>query len=111
MPRPVYSRPFIREKGVRGDSELVIVPAGYFYVVRAIAVYCSVGLVDNVAVLFKHASIDSVLWMEVWTPEARKSAYLDCHFAFATTESFKFQVESGGARADVFCGGYQLLAN
>src|SRR5947208_69858 len=111
MARPVYSRPFIRQKGLLGDGDLVVVPNGYFYVVRALAVYWDSGL-GALQVYFEHASTGQTLWYGAASAGSQKSEYLDCHIAFANSESFRFKVSSTGTHgADVFAGGYQLLAS
>lgn len=110
MPRPVYSRPFIRQKGLLGDSDLVVVPAGYFYVIRTLIAYVNAGLGSG-EVFFEHASTGQTLWFLGISPGTQESHYLDCHIAFAPTESFRFKFSSSGTSgADVFAGGYQLIA-
>ena len=108
MAAPVYSRPFIRTKGLAGDGDLVVVPAGYVYVVKFLSVYGNAGL-DHLDIAFKHASTDQILWFQHIGLEERDSRQLACTFAFFNTESFRFVVGSDHrASADVFAGGYQL---
>lgn len=110
MPAPVYSRPFIRQKGLAGLGDVIVVPAGFVYVVKFLSVYANPGL-DEVKVGFKHMSTDQVLWFQHIGVGEQDSRQLACTIAFVPTESFAFSVGSDhGAEADVFAGGYQLAA-
>lgn len=110
MARPVYSRPFIRTKGLHGDGDLITVPDGYYYVVRTVTMYCNAGA-DTIQCALKHASVDSVLLFKQWLPGDRTGVVFDVHIAFTNDESFRFSVGTlAGGGVDVFAGGYQLLA-
>lgn len=110
MPAPVYSRPFIRVKGLTGDSDIVTVPTDFVYVVRGVAFYANAGA-DTLQAALKHHSVDSILLFKQWLPGDRTGVYFDVHIAFAPTESFLCSVgAAAGGGVDVFVGGYQLRA-
>lgn len=106
MPRPVYSRPFIRTQGLNGDGDLVVVPTGYVYIVRAIAVYWQ-NTVTSGGVYFEHASTGQTLVFYSGSAGSQESHYLGSRFVFFNSESFRFSVK-GTMDADVFASGYQL---
>jgi hypothetical protein len=108
MPRPVYSRPFIRTKGLSGPGDVILVPDGFVYVVRQLSVFADAPS-GGAEVWFEHHSTDQTLWYQKIGAFTADSRQLDCRFTFFPSESFRFRTPGGSSGpVDVYAGGYQL---
>lgn len=105
----VYSAPFINHRGLSNAEVRVLVPIGYVYVVRAIAVYANT-FTDTVDLVFKTFTSGATHYYKQWHPTARFSDYADVHIALDEGTEFGFSVSASVTSdgADVFAGGYVL---
>lgn len=108
MSATVYSRPFIRVRGLNGASDPVAVPDGFVYVIRQVCLYSDAGSEGNHAFL-EHLGTGQTLFYASWVAEERSGRYFDGRITFFPSESFRMRSDSGvGGGVDVYVGGYQL---
>jgi len=108
MAAPAYSRRFLTRKGLSSNSQVIQVPAGRVYVVRAVTMYVN-AFVGGVVAL-KDWTHDSILILHTWGPADRRSEFDDVRLVFEPGEGFLIAAGGLGAgdSADVSISGYDL---
>jgi len=114
-PRPIFSRRWIVETGLQGDSQTILVPDGHEYIVKVVTFYSS-PVAETVRGFFMDALLNTTLFacaaaVRLSTDPAQPAWYgYYGAFCFPSGTAFKWHVSAGlNDGADVYAGGYDLV--
>lgn len=108
--RQLYSKRFIAQQGLTGTGASVTVPAGHVYVVKQVTIYAS-PILGVTRVFFEDDTSGAALFSSQFHIDAGGWVGLYGALVFESGDGFHFQVDSSsGEKADVYAGGYDLLA-